>query len=195
MADNKVEIVLSAVDQTGAALSSVNAGLGKLSSVASSIAPALATAFSGAGIAAMAKSAIDAADALNDLSQKTGISVSGLSAYKLAAEQSGTSLEAVAKGMRALSVEIVKNGDAFKKIGIDTKDVDTAMRQIAELFAAMPDGMEKAALAAELFGKKVGADLIPLLNHGRRRTGRVCRSRRALRRDHAGDGTGGRPVQ
>ena len=42
---------------------------------------------------------------------------------------------------------------------------DKALKQIADRFADMPDGAQKAAAAVALFGK-AGADLIPLLNEG-----------------------------
>ena len=42
---------------------------------------------------------------------------------------------------------------------------DKALKQIADRFADMPDGAQKAAAAVALFGKS-GADLIPLLNEG-----------------------------
>ena len=101
----------------------------------SAIAPQLASAFSVAAVVNFTKAAIDSADAFNDLTQKTGIGIKSLAAYQLAAEQSGTNIEAIAKGIKALSTEMVKNGDALKAAGIDAKDADGALRQIADLFA------------------------------------------------------------
>lgn len=132
----------------------------------SAIAPQLASAFSVAAVVNFTKAAIDSADAFNDLTQKTGIGIKSLAAYQLAAEQSGTNIEAIAKGIKALSTEMVKNGDALKAAGIDAKDADGALRQIADLFAKMPDGVEKSAIASELFGSKLGTELIPMLNLG-----------------------------
>ena len=67
---------------------------------------ALAPIVSGVGLAAMAKGAIDAADDMNDLAQKTGVSVEQLSRFKQAAEMSGTSIEAVGGAMVKLSKNI-----------------------------------------------------------------------------------------
>ena len=143
-----------------------NGAASKISGAFSAIAPALASAFSVAAVVNFTKAAIDAADTFNDLNQKTGIGIKALAAYQLAAEQSGTNMEAVAKGIKALSTEMVKNGDALKAAGIDAKDADGAMRQLAELFSKMPDGIEKSAIASELFGSKLGTELIPMLNLG-----------------------------
>jgi hypothetical protein len=50
-------------------------------------------------------------------------------------------------------------------LGITAREPEAALMQIADLFAALPDGLEKTNLAMRLFGK-TGADLIPLLNGG-----------------------------
>lgn len=111
------------------------------------------------------KHSIDAADSLNDLSQKVGVNIQKLAGYKLAADQSGTSLEAVAKGIKGLSGNIVENSDKLAKLGITAKDTDGAMLQVADLFSSLPDGVEKTTLAVKLFGKS-GMDMIPMLNGG-----------------------------
>jgi len=130
-----------------------------------------------AGLTAMGKKAIDAADNLNDLSQRTGVAVPLLSKFGAAAEDSGSSIDEVAKAMGRLSKGIVdpasKTNEALKAIGISSTDaqgkirsVDSIMLDLADKFAKMPDGAEKTALAMELFGKS-GMNLIPMLNGGR----------------------------
>ncbi len=175
MADNKTQIVLTAVDQTQAAFASVGAGLKKIEGAASglntiasripALGAALGAALGGASIAGFVKGAVDAADALNDMSQRTGIAVRDLAAYKLAAEQSGASLESVGRGVKGLATYMAENGKALQAAGITAKDANGALRQIADQFASMPDGIEKSAIATKLFGK-AGQDLIPLLNLG-----------------------------
>lgn len=130
-----------------------------------------------AGLTAMGKRAIDAADNLNDLSQRTGVAVPILSKFGAAAEDSGSSIDEVAKAMGRLSRGIVdpasKTNEALKAIGISSTDaqgkirgVDAIMLDLADKFAKMPDGAQKTALAMELFGKS-GMGLIPMLNGGR----------------------------
>ena len=171
MADNSTRIVITAEDKTRQAFESVRAGLDGVGRSASTIAATVAGMaglggiLSGAGISAMVKESIDAADAMNDLSQRIGIAVQDLAKYELAAKQSGTSMEAIARGVKGLAGSMLEHGDALKKAGITAKDADGAMRQLADLFARMPDGMEKTVLATKLFGK-AGMDLIPMLNMG-----------------------------
>lgn len=175
MADNSTKIVITAEDKTQAALASVRnglkgmestfAGLDNIAGRLPMIGTALATAFGAVSFTGIVKGAIDAADEMNDLSQKIGISVEDLAGFKLAAEQSGTSLEGIAKGVKALSRNMAENGDKLRAAGITATDATGALIQVADAFAAMPDGMEKTAIAIELFGK-AGADMIPMLNGG-----------------------------
>ena len=131
------------------------------------------------GLTAIVKKSIDAGDELFNLQAKTGIAAKALiglgNAAKLADVDQGT----LAKGLTKLSVNLVKAAEgndnlasAFKRLGVDVKGAngqvvpaDKALKQIADRFADMPDGAQKAAAAVALFGKS-GADLIPLLNEG-----------------------------
>lgn len=164
MADNEARIILTAKDETASAFASAKASLGKLTS-----AYAAFGGLAGAGIAASlvgtVKSIIDLGDEMNDLSQRVGVSVKDLGTWTLAASQSGTNLETVAKGIKGLSTFIVENGDALKKAGITATDANGALIQLADLFNVLPDGVEKTALAVKLFGK-AGLEMIPLLNQG-----------------------------
>jgi len=135
---------------------------------------ALVPLASGAGLLAMAKNAIDAADNMNDLRQKTGASVESLSQFEQAAKKSGTTLDSVANAMVKLNRGIVdgKAASALREIGISATDAtgklkstDQIMLEVAKVFQSMPDGAEKSALAIKLFGKS-GADMIPMLNMG-----------------------------
>lgn len=160
--------------------SAVSGGLGgMLSSVGgvSGALGALAPMVSGVGLAAMAKGAIDAADDMNDLAQKTGVSVEQLSRFQQAANASGSSIEAAGGAMvklnRNLATQNKGASEALKQLGISATDAsgkiksaDQVMLEVADKFAKMPDGAQKSAAAMALFGK-AGADMIPMLNGGR----------------------------
>jgi lambda family phage tail tape measure protein len=97
----------------------------------------------------------------------------------VAAELSGSSIEGVAKGLNFLNKNMVAAATggkdaaaAFQTIGVSTKDAQGNLRtadqvflDVADRFATLRDGPEKAALAMRIFGK-AGADLIPILNLG-----------------------------
>ena len=137
---------------------------------------ALVPLATGAGLAAMAKGAIDAADNMNDLSQKTGVSVESLSKFQQAANASGTSIEGVGAAMIKLNRNLATGNagatEALTALGLSATDAsgklkstDAIMLEVADKFAKMPDGANKTAAAMALFGK-AGADMIPLLNGG-----------------------------
>lgn len=132
-----------------------------LSSVATTLVGALSvTAFVG-----FIKSSIDAADELNNLSIKTGTSVEQLAGLKYAAEQSDTSLQSIAEAAKKLSSNMAEQPELFARFGLSAKDTTGALIQMADIFSAMPDGVEKTALAVKLMGKN-GEEMIPFLNQG-----------------------------
>ena len=174
---NGLEKSLTSLDRKADGLNSsfgkLKGGAGAMSGALGALVPAIAIG----GLATLAKGSIDAADNLNDLSQRTGVSVESLSKFGAAADDSGSSVDEVAKAMGKLSKGIVdpasKANEALKSIGISSTDasgkirsMDQIMLDVADKFAKMPDGAQKTALAMELFGKS-GMNLIPMLNQGR----------------------------
>lgn len=113
------------------------------------------------------------------MSQRTGVSVESLSTLRRVAEMSGTSLEGLEKGIKGLSTHMFdaargskESAELFSRLGVSVRDTsgnlratDEVLMELADRFAAMPDGPEKAALAVKIFGK-AGMDLIPTLNLG-----------------------------
>jgi hypothetical protein len=148
------------------------AGMGGLSGALTTLTPLL----SAAGLMTMAKGAIDAADNMNDLSMKTGVTVEALSQFQQAAGKSGTSIDAVGAAMAKLGKGMMGNTgpavDAMRQLGISSVDaagkikgIDQVMLEVADKFQTMPDGAAKTTLAMQLFGKS-GADMVPMLNMG-----------------------------
>lgn len=145
----------------------------------------LGKSFAAAGAAITAalgialKKTADYGDELWKTSQKTGIAVETLSGLKLAADKSDLSLQLLAGGLAKMSRTFVDANDGMKeyqevlaKLGVKATDssgkmksMDTLLDEIADKFAVMPDGVEKTALAMDIFGKS-GAQMIPLLNLG-----------------------------
>lgn len=130
--------------------------------------------------ASFVKSGIDAADGLNKLSQKVGVTVESLSALQYAAklsdlsnEELGSSLAKLAKSASAATAGTGDAADAFRAIGVAVKDASGNLRgtedillDIADRFSKMQDSAGKTAIAMRLFGKS-GAELIPFLNQGK----------------------------
>lgn len=140
----------------------------------------------GAGLAAGAtaaavavKQAIDQADEISKLSQKIGISTEALSGLNVAAQLSDVGIQQLQGGITRLvrAQEDVASGagnmaSLFDAIGVSAvnadgslRETDKVLRDLADVFQALPDGAAKTALAVDIFGRS-GADLIPLLNEG-----------------------------
>lgn len=158
-----------------------NAALGfnSLKGAVGGFAAAIAGSAIVGGLGAIVKKSIDAGDELFNLQAKTGIAANALIGLGNAAKLADVDQAALGKGLTKLSVNLVKAAEGndglaqkFKALGVSIKDsngqvvpADKALKQIADRFADMPDGAQKAAAAVALFGKS-GADLIPLLNEG-----------------------------
>lgn len=133
-----------------------------------------------AALFGITKAAADYGDQLDNLSQRTGIAVEDLAKLQYAAKMSDTSTEALTKGVTNLSNLMVaaaggaaESSALFERYGIAVRNADGSMRgaydvlgDVADVFSTMPDGVEKTARATEFFGKKLGVELIPLLNQG-----------------------------
>jgi len=113
------------------------------------------------------KGAIDAADEANKMAQKMGVATDKVAGLQLAFEQSGAGgADTMQKAMSKLSVGLIEGNKALDALGIKSTDSRQALALIADQFQRMPDGIEKSALAAGIFGERIGANMIPLLNAG-----------------------------
>jgi hypothetical protein len=134
----------------------------------------------GTALGASIKHALDEADEMSKLAQKIGIGTEALSHLDYAAKLSDVSLESMGNAVKRLGqfqIEALQGGKEqvaiLKSIGVEAEDAangglrnaEAMLRDLADVFAHMPDGANKTALAVKLFGKS-GADLIPLLNGG-----------------------------
>jgi hypothetical protein len=172
----QVTALQSKFKQVEGAANSLTSRIGPLGGALGALAPVATVG----GLAALVGKTIEAGDALNDMSQRTGVSVEALAKFKKAASTSGTDIDNVAKSLGRLSKGMFeaattgkgKAADALNALGISAKDAagniksaDAVTLEIANRFKAMPDGVTKTALAMALFGKS-GAEMIPMLNMG-----------------------------
>lgn len=179
----RAEIVLVAKDTTQAAFAAVSRSFDSISTKATSVSAGVAgmgAAIGGALALVNAKGLIDMLDGLDEMSEKTGVSVEKLSELRYAGETSGTSLEALSSGFSKLSKLIAEAAgggkeaqSVFQALGVEFKNTDGTLRKqedvlgdVADKFAGYEDGAGKAALAQKVFGKS-GADMIGLLNLGK----------------------------
>lgn len=179
---NVVEIVLRAVDKTKQGFTTPIKNLNDLGKAADKLKPAflalsatVATAF---GL--MAKHSIENADQMGKLAQKAGTTVEQFSALNYVADLANVETEKLTKSYKELSRLLVeaqdpssKAANTFRSMGIEIRDAngnivsaDAAMENIADRFADTADGAQKVSAAVDLFGSKLGQDMIPFLNQG-----------------------------
>jgi hypothetical protein len=127
----------------------------------------------------IAKSTANAAEEIKDASIAAGISYEMLQKLSYAAAVSGVSNEDLAVSLKQLSRAAydAKDGTSetakvFQKLGVsalnasgDLKSPDELLLQLSDTFKKMPAGMEKSALALQLFGRG-GNKMIQFLNEG-----------------------------
>ena len=130
-----------------------------------------------APLAASLKVFSSAGDQLDKMSKRTGVSVEALSELGFAAEQSGTNLETLEKGVRTMqrTVGDATQGlstavDAFDALGLTVEQLqglspEQQFTLIADRLSQITDPTLRASAAMEVFGR-AGSQLLPLLENG-----------------------------
>lgn len=117
----------------------------------------------------LSKGAAEYGAEIFDAAEKTGLSTEALSAMKFAADQSGSSLEAVtaASSRFAKTVSDAAKGseqaqEKLARLGVTSTDIDTAFKQALKTIANAKPGFEQMALAQDAFGRS-GVQLLPFI--------------------------------
>jgi hypothetical protein len=121
-----------------------------------------------------AHDALDTAEAIGKLSQKTGATTETLSAMRVAVHGSDEEFDLLGEALKKLASTQDKAAsgnkeavETFRRLGIAMEDVrrlnpGDLFLLISDRVSKMADGAEKAALAKRALGK-AGADLIPIM--------------------------------
>lgn len=116
-------------------------------------------------------------DEIHKMALRTGFSTVALSELRYAAQLSGTELGSVEKAVKRMSGTILDAKDgletyirAFRHIGIEVKELEglkpeEQFMRIMEALADVTDASDRAALAADIFGR-AGTELLPMLEDG-----------------------------
>lgn len=126
-------------------------------------------------VAKLATNTGEAADEIDKMSQKLGLSRETYQEWDYILSQAGVDINSMQTGMKTLTNKLddakngsEKAGQMFTQLGLSMSDLQTMSRE--DIFEAtikglqgMEDTTERAALANDLFGKS-GQNLIPLFN-------------------------------
>jgi len=176
---NVAEVIIRAVDQATGPLKSIEGSANQLGASFTKMGTAMTVA-GGAILGALGvvvKKAVDYGSELLEASQKTGIATEKLAGLKLAAEQSGASLDAIVSTMKFMSraTAEAQDGtatyvDAMRDLGIAVEDLKDLSQE--ELFSRIAGTMKGAAtdtrkLAAATVVLGRGAQqLMPMFEEG-----------------------------
>jgi len=116
-------------------------------------------------------------DLFDKMALRTGVSVEELSRFKFAAEQSGTSIQVMEKGLKTMSV-LMLNSERGMSTAVDTmNDLGISAAQLAgktqtarfgifaDAIGKIQDPARRTAQAVAVFGR-AGAELLPLILGG-----------------------------
>lgn len=145
-------------------------GVGSLRSQVAGLAGQFAA---GLGIAVLAREAIQFAEAVTKVHEQTGLAISSVQFLRLAADQTGTSVDSLAGLVGKMQRQLVEASNNTKlaaeleDIGVKVADLRTMrpedqLQSIAQSIAAIQDPAERTAAAVLAFGKS-GAEAIPEL--------------------------------
>ncbi|KKK56512.1 hypothetical protein LCGC14_3063780, partial [marine sediment metagenome] len=94
-------------------------------------------------------------------------------AFGVTVRDMSAELGGAAKGLAKTEETGTLAARALKRLGIDVLDAKGSVRplndvllEVADAFKAMPDGVEKSAIAIDIFGNRIARLIIPLLNQG-----------------------------
>jgi len=168
MADEKLQIKITAIDKTKQAFNSISNKLGGLKKAAGAV--GIAVGAIGAAFVAAAKKTIDFADEIAKTADMVGLSTSALQELRVAADLAGISqgqldsgLGALSKrmgelrqGTGALNTFLNKSDPAFKTLLQNTTDNEQAFRLIIGRLDTMTNAQDRNALSAAAMGRTAG---------------------------------------
>lgn len=178
---NKVttQLVIEGKNNSKKAFDEAEGSLTGLSKSAVAAGAAIAGALSVTALSDWVQGSIDAIDKTDELAERVGMAASEFAGLQYAAKFASIESDALASTLTKFNQTIAraaegskKESEAFASIGVALRDsagnvkaAGPLILELADRFAELPDGPQKAALAIDLFGKQ-GAKLLPLLNRG-----------------------------
>lgn len=183
MAAQNLDIQIAATDKTSAAFRSVKSNIEGVASSASDLVGKIGlvtSALAAIGVGSSLRNLINTADKLDELSARTKIAASTLSALTNTAQTAGVGQDEFAGSIIRLNKSIAESlsgvndqSQAFENLGISVKDSEGNIRptveilgDLADAFSGAGDNAIKTQYAMALFGKS-GANLLEFLEKGR----------------------------
>lgn len=156
-------------------LSSLTAPLGSVGQGLAALGPAGLAAAAGIGaisigVGAAVSAATQLGSKITDLAAKTGLSTDAVQEFGFAAEQTGSSMEAVAQSTVILQKNIAGGSKVFQQLGLDLANLRSLSPEqqflaVADAIRKIDDPAKQAQAALQAFGRS-GAELLPAIRQG-----------------------------
>lgn len=125
-------------------------------------------------VVSFGKALLDDADALTKMSDRTGVSITGLQRLQVAGDDAGNSIEEMTGAINQMQNRLA-SGDqsavvALRKLNVDLAELqqmapDKQFIAISDALRGIQDPAQQVALSMDLFGKQ-GASVLPTLKRG-----------------------------
>lgn len=115
---------------------------------------------------------VEAGSEIDDLSQQLGVSARRLQEWSFIAEQSGTSLDTITRGLETVTRSASAGAAAYGRLGVATRGADGHLRNTEDILndsltalAGVSNETERAALAQQIFGRG-GREMLGIVRQG-----------------------------
>jgi|GEM_PF-1602620 len=172
----QAKILLTAEDRTASTFSAVQRNLSGVGESARNVAGLITGIGATAAIAALTglvRNTANYADEMSKLAQRAGVTTEAISALSYAARLADVDNNTLARGLREIGNDAAEGGKKLTALGISLTDAsgkakttDALLMDVADTIAGIEVPARRAAVAAKLFGDRIGPELIPLLAGG-----------------------------
>jgi hypothetical protein len=172
--------VLANTAQIHGDVDKINTKLDSIGGAAEKVTGYVTKAFSIGAVTAFAQEIIDTASEIHDMASAVGVSAEAIQRYKFAAEQTGATMDDVARAINYMNKQLAggdnSTRDALDKAHLSFETLramkpEDAFNAITEAVRLIPDPILQSKVAAELFSKSALA-LLPGIKEGFDQIGR-----------------------
>jgi len=161
-----LNIVIQAQTQTfKKEIGKVNQSLNGMNKVVGGLQKKLLAGFSVAGLVLLTKSILKNADALQTLSDRTGIGVERLQELQYLANQTGADVNSLGMAIKSFNEQIASGNQVFAQLGINTSNTEQAFNDTLIALSKMTNEAERAQVGSQLLGRGFVA-LLPIIAQG-----------------------------
>lgn len=164
---NSVNAVKSSVDEIKSTLEGMNSGFSKVTAGFAAFTAVLA---GGSALKSFVSGALESTKEALTLGKALGITATEASYFKSALAQAGVSQDAVLTAGKRMTMQLLQNEDAFKKLGVATRDNEGHLRNTKDVMldtnAAIREfreGTDRNVEGMKIYGRQ-WAEIAPFVN-------------------------------